>query len=214
LQTEVLVYISNMKISLLTTVFILLAGFAFAQEVPNIPEPASENRVELVEQMASFPGGESGLYGFIGHKSTEPQLIALFGFTGRVVIGFTVDPNGIVKNAHAISNSGTGYEEVIIAIVSNGPRWKPAIQNGTPVQEKFAIPFKLDVPRDIIDMKELKKSDYKFTFQIKDKTYDIDEAETILGKKFNSAKIDYAKSFNEQPEENKQRKTYLIQIKD
>ena len=63
-------------------------------------------------------------------------------------------------------------------------------------------------------MNELKGSSYKFTFQIKDKTYDIKQAQTILGNKFSSTKIDYIKSFLEQPEENKQQKAYLIQIND
>jgi protein TonB len=218
-----LVYLSGMKLYLLTLAFTLLSGFAFAQEVPDIPEPQKDsatlalektNPAVFVEQVPTFPGGDNAFMTYIGRHINKPELVILFGFKGRIVVGFTVGRSGLVKDVKAFSAGGLGYEDEVVSAISHSPAWKPGIQNGTPVDVKYTIPFTIDLPRAEIDMLDLKRSSYKFTFQIKDKTYDIKQAEAILGSKFSSAKIDYIKTFLEQPEENKKQKAYLIQIKD
>jgi protein TonB len=212
-----------MKTPCLTAVLILLTAIAFAQEVPNIPEPTKDsstvalekqNTMIFVEQQAVFPGGELGFYKFIGKILKKPELVGLLGFKGRIVMGFTIDKQGPVKDIHAFSDSGTGYEQEFTAAISKSPRWKSAIQNGQLAEQKFTLPFTIDQPRAEIEMHDLKRSSYKFTFQIKGKIYDIKQAEALLGSKFSSAKIDYIKTFAEQPEENKKQKAYLIQIID
>lgn len=215
-----------MKLPLVTIVFILLGGVTFAQEVPDIPEPRkvakdsatialeATNSQVFVEQTAGFPGGNVAFINFITNKTNTPELVTFFGFKGRIVVGFTVETSGRLKDIKAFSESGTGFEENILAAVITSPRWKPAIQNGYVVEQKFTIPIKFDIIRDQISMDELKKSSYKFTFLIKAKSYSIDEAEPILGKTFNSEKVDYIQSFLQQPEENRKNKKYLIQIKD
>ncbi|WP_354428621.1 MULTISPECIES: energy transducer TonB [unclassified Mucilaginibacter] len=212
-----------MKFPLVTVVFVLLTGFAFAQEVPDIPEPKKdsatvaleqESTFRAVEQSPSFPGGMDRFNTYVANHLEIPQLTALFGFTGRIVVGFTVDKRGKLTDINPISNSGLGLENEIASIIAQSPSWKPGIQNGIPVDVKYTIPFKFNFQKPIIDMAELKGCAYQFTFQIKDKTYSIDQAEPILGKTFPADKIDYARSFTEQPEENKKAKKYLIQIKD
>jgi protein TonB len=209
--------------------FALLIQFSYAQTpiAPDpefsIPEPQKDsatialekaNTTVFVEQSASFPGGENSFIRFITSNADIPELVTLFGYKGRIVIGLTVETTGKLKDIKAFSGSGTGFEENILAVVATSPRWKPAIQNGRLAQQKFTMPFKFDLPRQQISMNELKKSSYKFNFRIKDNTYNIDQAEPILGKTFSADRIDYLKSFAEQPEENKKNKKYLIQIKD
>jgi len=212
-----------MKFPLLTIAFVLLSYIVFAQEVPDVPEPKKDsatvaleatNSAVFVEQSPAFPGGDMAFYNFIGRNVAQPELVKLFGFTGRIVVGFTVAKDGKLKDITTFSNAGLGYEEEVFAAINKSPRWKNGIQNGIPVDVKFTLPFKFDFPRTEIFMKELKSSSYQFTFQIKDKTYSIDQAEPILGKTFPADKIDYGKTFSEQPEENKKSKKYLIQIKD
>jgi protein TonB len=215
-----------MKLLSVVLGFVLITHVTFAQttDVPaEIPEPQRDsatialeqkNTTVLIEQAAGFPGGEPSLFKFIGKNLKKPELVELFGYKGRIVMGFNVDKRGAVTDIHAFSNSGIGYEEEFIAVIGKLPFWKPAVQNGRVVDEKFTIPFTINLPLHEISMAALKKSSYKFTFQIKDKSYTVDQAEPILGKVFSPDKIDYVKSFFEQPEENKKNKQYVIQIKD
>jgi protein TonB len=223
LVKEVLLYLSAMKLRVLTIALTLFTGLTFAQEVPNLPEQQKDsatlalektNPAVFVEQVPTFPGGDNAFMTYIGRHINKPELVALFGFKGRIVVGFTVGRSGLVKDVKAFSAGGLGYEDEVVSAISHSPAWKPGIQNGTPVDVKYTIPFTIDLPRAEIDMLDLKRSNYKFTFQIKDKTYDIKQAEAILGNKFSNAIIDYIKTFLEQPEENKKQKAYLIQIKD
>jgi periplasmic protein TonB len=222
-------YICSMKSLSLILGLTLIIHFSYAQTpvAPepefNIPEPQKDiatialektNTTVFVEQSASFPGGESAFYKFIGKTLKKPELSTLFGFKGRIIVGFSVDKRGAIKDIHAFSNSGLGYEEEVIAAISKSPYWKPAIQNGVTTEQVFTIPFAFDLPLNEIDMKALKSSNYNFSFKINDTIYDIKQAEKILGSTFSSTKIDYLKSFTEQPEENKKNKKYLIQIKD
>ncbi|TSD67787.1 hypothetical protein FFF34_010480 [Inquilinus sp. KBS0705] len=221
----VLVYFSLMKLYFTIVAFVLFTGLVFAQEPPIssqakkdsagiVPEAASPVTFVAIEQSASYPGGDVNFMRYVTNSTSMPELVGLFGFKGRIVIGFTVDVTGKPKNIKAFSESGTGFEESLSVAIQNSPRWKPAIQNSRVIEQSFTIPFKFDISRPEISIKELKKSSYKFTFQIKDKTYSIEEAEPILGNVFSADRIDYAKSFAEQPEENRKSKKYLIQIKD
>ncbi|OOQ58166.1 energy transducer TonB [Mucilaginibacter pedocola] len=215
-----------MKLAFLTLSFLLISCSLFAQEVPNIPENPevkkdsatlaleATNSQVFVEQQASFGTYDNAFVEFVAGKTTTPELVNLFGFKGRIVISFTVQKDGRLKNIQALSESGTGFEKNILATVAAAPFWKPAIQNGRPVEQTFTMPFRFDISRADISMKELKKSSYKFNFQIGDKVYSINEAEPILGSTFSSARIDYIKSFLEQPEENRKSKKCLIKIKD
>lgn len=212
-----------MKLPLLTVICVFFSGYIIAQEVPDIPEPGKDSvtialerksTFTAIEQSPSFPGGMDRFNTYLFNHLEVPPLTTLFGFTGRIVVGFTVDKRGKLLNIHPISNSGLGLDDQIASIIAQSPSWKPGIQNGIPVDVTYTIPFKFDFPKPIINMAELKKSSYQFTFQIKDKTYSIDQAEPMLGKTFPADKIDYSKSFAEQPEENRKSKKYLIQIKD
>ncbi|MFD0765651.1 energy transducer TonB [Mucilaginibacter lutimaris] len=212
-----------MKLPLLTIVLVSITGFALAQEVPDIPEPKKDsatvaleatNSAVFVEQSPAFPGGEMKFYSYVGNHVIQPELVKLFGFTGRIVVGFTIAKDGSVTEVKSFSNSGLDYEEELVAAIEKSPRWKNGIQNGIPVAVKYTVPFKFDFPRQQISMQELKKSSYKFSFHIKGKQYSLNEAEAVLGKEFSANSIDYSKSFAEQSEENKKGKMYLIQIKD
>ncbi|MFD0793568.1 energy transducer TonB [Mucilaginibacter litoreus] len=202
--------------------FSLFSLKSSAQEVFNIPEPKKDsatlalektNSFSVIEQGASFPGGIERFYGYIANKIKIPELVSLFGFNGRIVAGFTVGKDGYIKDVKAFSDSATGFEENLIAAISNSTRWLPAIQNGIKVEQKFTLPFKFDISKPIIDLKELKRSSYKFQFQVNDKTYDLKNAEAILGNVFSADKIDYIKSFSEQSAENRKAKKYIIFIK-
>lgn len=53
--------------------------------------------------------------------------------TYTVVIQFLVRTDSTLTNIKALTNHGFGMEEEAIRLISKGPRWYPAIQNGKQV---------------------------------------------------------------------------------
>ncbi len=54
--------------------------------------------------------------------------------TYTVVAQFIVAKDGTVSDVKAITKHGYGMEEEVIRVIKNGPKWKPAIQNGKEVR--------------------------------------------------------------------------------
>jgi len=100
-------------------------------------EAGNELKDFVVEKGAQFPGGMEGWKMYL-----ERNLNANVASNDRAPLGvytvkvqFIIDKNGYVSNVKAISvptlcPSCGGESE---RIISRGPRWSPAIQNGKPV---------------------------------------------------------------------------------
>ncbi|MDR1725579.1 MAG: energy transducer TonB [Bacteroidales bacterium] len=106
----------------------------------NIPE--EENLVEeeeafvVVEQQAVFPLPE-GLDNYIMKNLVYPEAARQAGIEGTVVIEFIVEKDGSLTNLKIARDIGGGCGEELIRIFKGMPKWKPAMQRGKPVRNKF-----------------------------------------------------------------------------
>lgn len=183
-----------MKATFILITILFFSFSSFAQTRSDSINEAKTNNVTLFESSAAFPGGNQAFMMYVGKKIRTSELAKLFGYKGHVIMEFTVDSTGFVKNIKKLTESGLVYEEQLVNIIQASPRWKPARQNGRNVDEKFSLPFSIDDPREKVLFRDLKKSSYQFSFWINDKQYDISQAEAILGKSFDPNKINYNKS--------------------
>ena len=92
-----------------------------------------DNKVFVkVEVEPSFPGGAKAWESFL-MKNLNPNAAkekgAKTGFY-KVIIRFIVDKNGNVSDIKALSKNGYGMEEDAVRVISNSPKWIPAMQNG------------------------------------------------------------------------------------
>jgi protein TonB len=70
------------------------------------------------------------------------------GGTGKVIIKFYVDVDGTVKDPKVLKdNMGGRCAEAAIAAIKKMPRWKPGMQNGTPLKVYFTLPVTFDFSR-------------------------------------------------------------------
>ena len=99
----------------------------------------------IVEDQASFPGGEAKLYEFIRNNVKYPQLAK--GITGRVFLTFVVEKDGTLSNVQALRKIGGGCDEEAIRVVKSMPKWKPGSQRGRNVRCSFTIPIKFTLQR-------------------------------------------------------------------
>lgn len=97
-----------------------------------------------VEIMPSFVGGESEMMNFIAKNLNYPKKAVDSGIEGKIVVKFTCDKMGKVKDAHIISKDKLGYgcEEEALRVIRNMPRWNAGLQNGVPVNVYFNIPIR------------------------------------------------------------------------
>ena len=50
-----------------------------------------------------------------------------------VIVRFIVGLDGSISEIKAVTNHGYGMEEEVVRVVTRGPKWKPAQQNGKDV---------------------------------------------------------------------------------
>ena len=62
------------------------------------------------------------------------------GISGRVLVEFIVDPNGVVQNAHALSSTQRQFESAAIGSVSKW-RFKPGMRGGVLVNVRMTVPI-------------------------------------------------------------------------
>lgn len=74
-------------------------------------------------------------------QSRYPALAMRLNHEGSVLLGFTIEPDGSVSNAHVLQSSG--HDELDQGAITCASNWhyKPAMQNGQPV----AVPWQTKV---------------------------------------------------------------------
>ena len=101
-----------------------------------------------VENESEFPGGPAAwtrhllksLEGFDPAKNGAPPNIY------KVIVKFIVRKDGSISNIEAETHYGYGMEEQAIKCIKNGPKWRPALQNGRNVNayRRQPIIFKIE----------------------------------------------------------------------
>ena len=95
-----------------------------------------ENAVfEKVEEVAQFPGGTTAWRRYLERYLNAQTPANNKAPTGRytVVVRFIVGLDGGISEIKAMTNHGYGMEEEVIRVITKGPNWKPAQQNGKDV---------------------------------------------------------------------------------
>lgn len=113
------------------------------QEAPK--EEEDTQVFTYVEQMPTFPGGESEMYSWIGKNLKYPTIAAENGIEGRVIVQFVVGRNGKIRDANVVRPLNPACDKEAIRVIMSMPHWIPGKQNGKEVTVKYTLPitFKL-----------------------------------------------------------------------
>ena len=108
-------------------------------------QPDKNGVYQIVEEMPSFPGGETKLMEYIAKNLTYPQEARDKGIDGRVFIGMVIEKDGSVSNVKVLRGIGGGCDEEAVRVINSMPKWKPGMMKGDPVPVSYQIPinFKL-----------------------------------------------------------------------
>ncbi len=113
-------------------------------EAPKVEE--DYDKVFTVVQIpAEFPGGTSAWSRYLERNLNRDIPVENGAPAGRytVVVAFTVSKTGAISDVAAENDPGYGTKAEAIRVITKGPAWKPAVQNGRNViyRHKQAITF-------------------------------------------------------------------------
>ena len=122
-------------IGILCTFFILNDAYCQKDSVPDKQNSTIEidgKVYEKVEQEATFPGGVDAWQKYLQENLKADVPVKKGAPAGRymVLVRFILSKNGKVTDIKAETNYGYGMEKEVIRIISKGPKWLPALQNG------------------------------------------------------------------------------------
>jgi TonB family protein len=89
--------------------------------------------------MPAFPGGHEELRKFLEQNLIYPEMKD--PFNGKVIVAFTVDATGYLKNVVIRKGLAPAYDQAAIDAVSKMPRWIPGMQNGKKTDVQMILPI-------------------------------------------------------------------------
>lgn len=100
----------------------------------------------LVQEKASFPGGDSLLDQYIFKNLKIPDVAYDSASSGTILVTFVVEKDGSLTNVEIVSKRklGFGIEEAVLKLFRDMPKWNPAIQRDGPARMAFTKPIRLN----------------------------------------------------------------------
>lgn len=96
----------------------------------------------IVEQNASFPGGEKARVRYLIENIHYPTMARESGIQGMVYVTFVVERDGSITDVRVLRGIGGGCDEEAVRVVTNMPRWIPGRQRNKPVRVQFNLPVR------------------------------------------------------------------------
>ena len=94
---------------------------------------------EVIEQKASFPGGNAAWSQFLRKNIKYPRLAKRSGIEGKVFLSFYVDAQGLVSDIKILKGIGGGCDEEAIRVLKSSSQWNPGLQRGRAVKSPMSL---------------------------------------------------------------------------
>lgn len=104
-------------------------------------EEPEEKIFEVVEQPASFPGGQAALMTWLSENIRYPVIAQENGIQGRVILQFVVSSDGTIDDIKVVRGVDPSLDREATRLVSEMPKWIPGRQGGRAVKVRFTLPI-------------------------------------------------------------------------
>lgn len=91
--------------------------------------------------MPRFPGGPGNLRNFVKKEMKYPQEAKKRNIEGAVLILFTIDEKGNVKDPRVVNGDREYFNKEAIRVVGKFPRWIPGEVDGKPAPLQISVPI-------------------------------------------------------------------------
>ena len=104
-----------------------------------------EQVFKSVEQMPTFPGGETALMKWLSSHIQYPAMAQENNIQGKVVVQFVVTKTGQVGEVKVVRSKDKDLDREAVRVCKSLPKFVPGRQNGQPVAVWYTLPvnFKL-----------------------------------------------------------------------
>lgn len=95
----------------------------------------------IVEHKPKFQGGDQNDFTkWVFSNIVYPEIAKENGVQGRVILQFTVDKDGSVKNVKVLRGVDSSLDKEAVRVVSSSPKWEPGRQRDKPAKVTFVFP--------------------------------------------------------------------------
>ena len=101
---------------------------------------ANDKVYVVVEQMPSFPGGDSALLKYLFQNVKYPVSALKAQKQGRVMVCFTVEKDGAISNVKVARSVTPSLDAEAVRVIKSMPKWSPGKQGGEFVRVKYIVP--------------------------------------------------------------------------
>lgn len=98
----------------------------------------------VVEQMPTFPGGESAFFQYL-RKEIKYPLVEGIRINGSVYTSFIVESDGSISNAKIIKGIHPLFDAEALRVINSMPKWMPGYQSGKAVRTQYSLPIQFNV---------------------------------------------------------------------
>lgn len=96
---------------------------------------------QLVEEKPSFMGGDANAFSkWVNERLVYPEIAKENGVQGRVMLQFTVNPDGSVSNVKVLRGVDPTLDKEAVRVVSSSPKWKAGKQRDRAVKVTYTFP--------------------------------------------------------------------------
>ena len=117
-------------------------------EIMDYVEEVQEEVVEeeaipfaLVEEKPKFQGGDANTFSkWVSQHLDYPELAKENGVSGRVMVQFTVNPNGTVSDVKVLRGVDPSLDKEAVRVIQSSPKWTPGKQRDRAVKVTYQFP--------------------------------------------------------------------------
>ena len=109
-------------------------------------EVPMELRSEMIP--AEFAGGDESLTIYIERNLVYPDEAIKTSSSGTVYVAFNISSEGYIGTVETVQGVNFFLDNEAKRLVSEMPRWRPAMKNGIAIDSKFILPIKFELPRE------------------------------------------------------------------
>lgn len=96
---------------------------------------------QLVEEKPKFRGGDANAFSsWVAKNLNYPEVAKENGVQGRVMLQFTVNPDGSVSNVKVLRGVDPSLDKEAVRVVSSSPKWTPGKQRDRAVKVTYTFP--------------------------------------------------------------------------
>jgi TonB family protein len=103
--------------------------------------------VTSIDTPATYPGGISEFYKFIGNNLKFPTAAIKSDVQGSVLTSFIIEQDGTLSDIKVEKKLGLGTDEEAIRVLKLSKKWNPAKLDGKPVRVKYSMPIKFTLAK-------------------------------------------------------------------